>query len=64
MGQAGVIGAPAVYDCHDLATAMKIAKNIAAPGDTILLSPGCASYDQFKNFEDRGETFAKLAKES
>ena len=63
MGQAGHVSAPAVYDCHDLATAMKIAKNIAASGDTVLLSTGCASFDQFKNFEDRGESFAKLAKE-
>ena len=63
MGQAGHVSAPAIYDCHDLATALKIAKNIAAPGDTILLSPGCASYDQFKNFEDRGDKFTQLAKE-
>jgi UDP-N-acetylmuramoylalanine--D-glutamate ligase len=64
MGQAGVVSAPAVYDCHDLATALKIARSIATSGDTILLSPGCASYDQFKNFEDRGETFARLAKQT
>ena len=63
MGQAGHVSAPAVYACHDLATALKIARNIATSGDTILLSPGCASYDQFKNFEERGETFAQLAKE-
>jgi UDP-N-acetylmuramoylalanine--D-glutamate ligase len=64
MGQAAHVSAPAVYDCHDLATALKIARTIATPGDTILLSPGCASYDQFKNFEDRGETFANLARAS
>ena len=63
MGQAGHVSAPAVYDCHDLTTALKIARSIATAGDTILLSPGCASYDQFKNFEDRGEKFTQLSKE-
>jgi UDP-N-acetylmuramoylalanine--D-glutamate ligase len=55
-------GAAAVYDCGDLATAVKIARQIAVPGDVVLLSPGCASYDQFVNFEQRGEAFARLAR--
>jgi UDP-N-acetylmuramoylalanine--D-glutamate ligase len=54
-------GSPPVFECHDLATAMKIAKENVRAGDTILLSTGCASYDQFPNFEKRGELFAELA---
>lgn len=60
--QSSYLGAAATYRCGDLATAMKMAKLIAASGDVVLLSTGCASYDQFVNFEERGEAFAQMAR--
>jgi UDP-N-acetylmuramoylalanine--D-glutamate ligase len=53
-------GVVPVVSCRDLATAVQRAKVLAKAGDTVLLSPACASYDQFKNFEHRGESFKIL----
>ena len=53
-------GRALVIDCGDLARAVKTAQEYASPGDVVLLSPACASYDQFKNFEERGERFKSL----
>ena len=52
-----------VSACGDLRTAIARARSMARPGDTVLLSPACASYDQFRNFEDRGDQFKALVRE-
>ncbi len=46
--------------CGDLETAVNSAAREAELGDVVLLSPACASYDQFRNFEERGDSFRRL----
>jgi len=55
-------GSAIVRESGTLDVAMEQAKELASPGDVVLLSPGSASYGQFVNFEERGETFTRLAK--
>jgi UDP-N-acetylmuramoylalanine--D-glutamate ligase len=55
----GGAGSPYVV-CGDLATAVGAAAEAARPGEVVLLSPACASYDQFRDFEERGEEFRRL----
>ena len=46
----------------DMSEAVNLANEIARPGDSVLLSPACASFDMFKNFEHRGEVFMKAVR--
>ncbi len=50
------------YYCENLENAVKKAKEITKSGEACILSPAAASFDNFKNFEDRGEQFVKFVK--
>jgi UDP-N-acetylmuramoylalanine--D-glutamate ligase len=49
-----------LHRCGDLETAVEAARAAAEPGEVVLLSPACASYDQFRDYEQRGDRFRAL----
>jgi UDP-N-acetylmuramoylalanine--D-glutamate ligase len=57
-------GSTPLIACGTLAAAVTEARARANQGDTVLLAPACASFDQFENFEHRGREFKRLVKEA
>ncbi|MBO5938525.1 MAG: UDP-N-acetylmuramoyl-L-alanine--D-glutamate ligase [Clostridia bacterium] len=55
-------GAPEIYRESDFFDAVSTAKRVAREGGCVLLSPACASFDAFKNFAERGNTFREIVK--
>lgn len=70
IGEAAPIGraawgpiVPSTVDARDMVEAVAKARSMAARGDVVLLSPACASYDMYNNFEERGDHFREIVKE-
>jgi UDP-N-acetylmuramoylalanine--D-glutamate ligase len=53
-------GAVTMRFAETLVEAVRIAAGQAAPGDTVMLSPACSSYDMFRNYEERGDEFKRI----
>ena len=63
--RAGAVGSRATsyVTCGHMAAAVAVAAGKAEPGDVVLLSPACASWDQYRDYEERGEHFLRLVDE-
>ncbi len=55
-------GSSTVHESHTLDAAVRTAAALAGPGATVLFSPACASFDMFKDFEERGRAFKAIVK--
>ncbi|MDE3112476.1 MAG: UDP-N-acetylmuramoyl-L-alanine--D-glutamate ligase [Chloroflexota bacterium] len=56
-------GGPRVVRAADLPTAVERAREMARPGDVVLLSPACASFDMFSSYEERGDRFRQAVRD-
>jgi UDP-N-acetylmuramoylalanine--D-glutamate ligase len=61
--EAALAGAAPVSYADDMQAAVARARSLAHLGDIVLLSPACASFDMFDNFEHRGQVFAQTVRE-
>ena len=52
-----------ILDADSADEAVQLSFHLAEKGDVVLLSPACASFDLFKNYEDRGDQFKKAVRE-
>lgn len=62
----GALKANGYHDARiapSLAEAVRLGREAAQPGDTVMLAPACASFDMFKDFEDRGDQFKAMVRE-
>ena len=58
----GIVGADKMTDTLSAEEAVQAASRYASAGDVVLLSPCCASFDLFKNYEDRGDKFKEAVR--
>jgi UDP-N-acetylmuramoylalanine--D-glutamate ligase len=58
-----VLGFTNIVEANNMKGAVEAASQMAKPGDIVILAPGCASFDMFKDFEDRGEQFRQAVKD-